>query len=124
MTAAFGLLALLLACLGIYGVIAYSVARRTPEIGLRLALGGLPRDVAWMVFRDVAGMLSFGLACGLGAALALGRYAASELEGVTPNDPLTLGCAAAVLSLAALLAAAGPARIASRVDPMQALRYE
>jgi predicted permease len=124
MTAAFGLLALLLACLGIYGVIAYSVARRTPEIGLRLALGGLPRDVAWMVFRDVAGMLSFGLACGLGAALALGRFAASELEGVTPNDPLTLGCAALVLSLAALLAAAGPARIAARVDPMRALRYE
>jgi predicted permease len=124
MTGSFGLLALLLACLGIYGVIAYSVARRTPEIGLRLALGGMPRDVVWMVFRDVAVMLSVGLACGFGAALALGRYAASELEGVTAHDPLALGAAALVLSLAALLAAAGPARIAARVDPMRALRYE
>lgn len=124
MTAAFGLLALLLACLGIYGVIAYSVARRTPEIGLRMALGSLPSAIAWMVLRDVARMLSLGLVCGLAAALALGRFAASELEGVTPRDPLTLAAAALVLSLAAILAAAGPARLAARVDPIRALHYE
>ena len=117
-------LATLLASLGLYGVLSYSVAQRTREIGLRLALGAAPERLRSMVLRQVAWMATIGGALGLAAALVLGRAAQSLLFGLSPSDPAVLS--AAVITLGAVVIAAGylPARRASRVDPVVALRAE
>ncbi len=124
LTAGFGILALILACIGIYGVMAYTVARRTNEIGIRLALGAQARQILNMVLRETSWLAVIGVALGLGCALLLTRFLASMLFRLKPNDPATLLGAAALLFAVALLAGFIPARRASRVQPMQALRHE
>jgi ABC-type antimicrobial peptide transport system permease subunit len=124
LSAAFGLLATLLASVGLYGVMAYNVARRTREIGVRMALGAFGGDVIWLVLREALLLLSAGFLVGLPATLALARYAQSQLFGIGFADPPTLLVALVSLFLAAGLAGFIPARRASRVDPMLALRYE
>jgi predicted permease len=120
----FGLLALLLAMVGLYGVTSYSVARRKGEIGIRMALGEQRRSVIWLMLRDVLILLAVGLALGLGVALAAGRLVASLLYGIKPNDPLQLAGAVLILACATAVAAYLPARRAARLDPMAALREE
>jgi len=124
LTGGFGLLALLLAGIGIYGIMAYTVARRTSEIGIRMALGARADQVISMVLREVSWMALAGVAMGAGGALWLGRFLSAMLYGLKPSDPLTLITAAALLTIIALLAALGPARRASRIDPIRALRHE
>jgi predicted permease len=124
LTASFGVLALILACIGIYGIMAYNVARRTGEIGVRMALGARARQVLWMVLRESSSLALFGIAAGLAAAFGLTRFIRSMLYGLQPTDPATLIPAALLLLVIAIVAGYGPARRASRVDPMQALRHE
>jgi predicted permease len=121
---AFGVLALLLAAVGVYGVLAFAVARRTREIGLRMALGARPAAASWMVLRQVAGSCAVGLLAGLAGVLALQGAARSVLYGVAPADGLVLGGAFLVLAAMAALAAWLPARRAARLDPLAALRHE
>ena len=120
----FGGLALLLATIGLYGVMSYNVARRRNEIGIRMALGAEQGRVLRMVMREAAVLILIGLAAGLGATLAVTRFVASFLYGLKPNDPWTLGLAAGALALVAAVAGFFPARRASRLDPMAALRDE
>ena len=120
----FGLLAVLLACVGLYGVMSYGVARRTNEIGIRMALGARGGNVLWLVLREALVLVVIGLAVGLFASLALTKTAASLLYELKPNDPLTITLATMLLAGVALLAGYLPARRASRVDPMVALREE
>ena len=124
LSAVFGLLATLLAVIGLYGVMAYTVARRTREIGIRMALGAFQNHVIWMVMREVLALVAIGVAIGLGAAFGLTRLVAAQLFGITAYDPYTVGLA--TLGLAVVACAAGyiPALRASRVDAMVALRYE
>jgi predicted permease len=124
LTSGFGLLALVLACVGIYGVMAYSVSRRTNEIGIRLALGALPRQVLGMVLGEAWQMAAVGIGVGLVAAVLLGRLVRSMLYGVEPNDPVTVACGVLVLLAVALGASWIPARRAAGVQPVQALRHE
>jgi ABC-type antimicrobial peptide transport system permease subunit len=121
---AFAVVAVVLAGVGIYGVMAYAVSRRTREIGLRMALGADRGAVLRMVLRGAAGMAAIGICLGVGLALALGRYVESQLYGVRGGDLLTLGGAAGVLLAVVVFSGWLPARRASRVDPMLALRYE
>jgi macrolide transport system ATP-binding/permease protein len=121
---AFAVLALLIACVGLYGTMAYSVARRTREIGIRMALGAQRRVVTWMVLREVCVLAAVGLAIGVPIALGTSRLIESFLFDMKPNDPRALALAVAILLSAALVAGYGPARRASRVDPMIALRHE
>jgi putative ABC transport system permease protein len=120
----FGGLAGLLAAVGIYGVVAYSVARRTREIGIRVALGAQRADVARMVLREGAVLAAAGIGIGLAGALALTRVLRTLLFETTPNDPATLTCVAAAVLLLVLLATLIPAHRATRVNPITALRYE
>jgi len=120
----FGLLAGLLAAVGLYGVVAYSVARRTHEIGIRMALGADRRRIAWMIAGETAALVGVGLAVGIPLALAATRAAGSMLYGLRPHDPVTFGMAAALLALVAMIAAAIPARRAASVQPMMALKEE
>jgi putative ABC transport system permease protein len=120
----FGLLALLLAALGIYGVMSYGVAQRTREIGVRLALGAQPRGILKLVAHDGMFLAGLGLLVGAVAALSLSRIIASELYAVSAGDPFTFVGVALLLALVAFLACYLPARRAMRVDPMVALRYE
>src|SRR6185369_11862458 len=120
----FGLLALLLACIGLYGVLAYGVARRTNEIGIRMALGAQNLSVLWLVLREALLLVAFGLVIGVFASLALTKTAASLLYELKPNDPMTIALATLLLAVVAAVAGYLPARRASRVDPMTALREE
>jgi predicted permease len=124
LSVAFGALATLLAALGLYGIVAYTVARRTAEIGLRMALGALPGDVLGMVVMEAARLALAGIAIGSAAALALSRFVQSQLFGVKAADPIILTCAAALLALVALGAALVPGRRAAHIDPVSALKYE
>jgi ABC-type antimicrobial peptide transport system permease subunit len=121
---AFALLAVAIAGVGLYGTMAYSVARRTNEIGLRMALGAERRQLIWMVLREVFVMAAVGLAIGMPVAFATTKFVKSFLFEMTPNDPWAITGAAFVLVLAAVLAGSGPALRASRVDPWEALRHE
>ncbi|HKO61902.1 MAG TPA: ABC transporter permease [Pyrinomonadaceae bacterium] len=120
----FGLLGLLLSCVGLYGIMAHAVVRRTNEIGIRMALGAERRNIIWMVLKESLLLVGVGLAVGLPASWAAGRLVSSQLFGLTPNDPLTLLFAVMLLSVVGALAGYLPARKASRVDPLIALRYE
>ena len=124
LASAFGLLALVLASIGIYGVMAYGVGRRTPEIGVRLALGAQREQVLGMILREAVALAGVGLFIGAAGALGLTRYVSSMLYGLKPSDPLTLSMAVLVMLAVALFAAWWPARRAARLDPMTALRHE
>jgi macrolide transport system ATP-binding/permease protein len=124
LTSAFGALALLLACVGLYGVTAYSVARRTGEIGIRIALGATRGGVVAMVLRDALVLIAVGLAIGIPAELAVAQFMANQLYGVKSHDPLVLGGAVVLLAACAMIAGLIPARRAAGIEPMQALRAE
>jgi predicted permease len=124
LAAGFGLLATLLASIGLYGVMAFVVARRRKELGIRMALGAQPATVVWLVMKEVLVLLAIGLAVGIPSAMALGRLVATELYGIQPHDPAI--AVVTMLLLTGVSAAAGliPATRASRIDPILALRYE
>jgi len=124
LSTAFAALATLLAAVGLYGVLAYTVAQRTREFGLRMALGADGRQVRGLVMRQVAVMAAVGGLVGLGAAVGIGQAAQSLLYEITSADPIVLAICTGVLSLTTLAAGYLPARRASRIDPMKALRYE
>jgi len=124
LSTAFGVLATLLAAIGLYGVIAFAVARRTGEIGVRMALGALPADVVRMVLLDAGRMVAAGIAIGLAAAFALSRYVESQLFGIQAADLAVYAGSAGTLAAVAALAAFLPAWRASRIDPVSALRHE
>lgn len=117
-------LALVLACIGIYGVLAYLTGQRVPEIGIRIALGASPTGVMWMVLKQSLGMILVGVFIGTAAALVAGRVMLRLVEGMQPTEPSTFGMTIPVLVVAALFASFLPARRASRVDPVIALRQE
>ncbi len=121
---AFSLTAVILASFGIYGVIAYSVRQRTPEIGIRMALGATKGDVLRTVLREGLRLTAVGVVVGLAGALVLTRVLANFLYGISPTDPLTFLCTSLLLTGVALLAGYIPARRAAKIDPMVALRYE
>ena len=124
LTSGFGLLALVLASIGIYGITSYTVARRTAEVGIRMAMGAQTSQVLIMVLLEVLWMALAGITLGIGAALVLARFLTSVLYGLKPYDPMTLTTSAALLMTLAILAGLGPARRASRIDPIRALRHE
>ena len=123
-TAGFGVLALILATIGVYGIMACSVGRRVNEIGIRMALGAPASQVLRMILRETAGLAAIGVGAGLGAALLLTQFLRSMLFGLKPTDPATLAGAAALLFAIAMLAGWGPANRAALIQPMQALRHE
>jgi ABC-type antimicrobial peptide transport system permease subunit len=124
LASAFGLLATLLASIGLYGVMAFLVTRRTREIGIRMALGAYVGDVIWIVLREVMLLVGVGVLIGLPAALAVGRLLQKQLFGMSPYDPVTIGAALLGILLVAGLSGYLPARRATLVDPLIALRYE
>src|SRR5581483_3521005 len=124
LSSAFGMLATLLASIGLYGITAFAVTRRTREIGIRVALGAERGNVLRLIMREVLLLTIAGIAVGLPVALALGKLAASELYGLKPDDPAVLTAAGTIILGVSLLAGYLPARRATRIDLMQALRYE
>jgi predicted permease len=124
LSVAFGALATLLAAIGLYGVMSYAVTRRTREIGIRMALGAERGRVLWLVLREVAAMALAGIAGGLAAALWVTRQVQSQLYGLSPNDPLTLGIAMGLLATVAIASGYIPARRATTIDPMIALKQQ
>ena len=124
LTAGFGILALALACVGVYGIMAYTVSQRTNEIGIRLALGAAREQVRAMVLRETAWLAFSGIVIGLAITLVLIRLIRSMLYGLTPNDPITLGGSALLLLLMTAIAGWAPAHRASRVEPVEALRHD
>jgi predicted permease len=124
LSAGFGLLATLLATIGLYGVMAFVVARRTKELGLRMALGAARTNVVWLVMREVLTLLGIGLAVGIPAAVALGSLVANQLYGIQARDPWIAGLSVALLAAVGAVAGMIPATRASRIDPILALRYE
>jgi predicted permease len=124
LSGSFALLALALCCIGLYGLMAYNVARRTGEMGIRKALGACPWDVAWPVLRGALTLAALGVALGLPLALALSRWMRAEFYGIEPHDPITMIATILVMVAIATLAAWLPARRAAKIDPMEALRYE
>jgi predicted permease len=121
---AFGIAATLLAAVGLYGLLAYSVSRRRRELGLRMALGAQRGDVAWLILKEVVWLFAIGAGLAIPSALLLGRMLESQLFGVTPRDPLTMIVATALLAITAACAGALPALRAARTQPMSALRFE
>jgi len=120
----FGGLALLLASMGLFGLMSYNVARRTNEIGIRMALGARREDVIAMVMRESMLLVAIGITIGVVAAIAAGRFVAALLYGLAPTDVVTMTAAGLLMVVVSALAGFVPARTASRVDPMIALRYE
>ena len=120
----FGVLALLLSSMGLYGVISYSVASRTREIGIRMALGALPKRVLGQILRESLALVALGLTAGIPAALACGRVVSSQLYGVEAHNPMLMIGTAMVLVATALGAAFFPARRAAHLDPVGTLRQE
>jgi predicted permease len=120
----FAALALLLACIGLYGVMAYRVVRRTREIGIRIAIGARQQSVVWMMVRETLLLVTIGATLGTLASLGLNRFIATQLFGVTPRDPAAIAVALSVLGCVTLIAGYVPARHASRIDPVKALRAE
>jgi predicted permease len=124
LTTGFGVLAIVLACVGVYGVMAYSVTQRTNEIGIRMALGARPGRVLWMVLGEATWVVLIGVVAGIGAALMLARAIAAMLYGLKPWDPVTFVMSSVLLILAALGSSWIPARRAARAEPMTTLRHE
>jgi ABC-type antimicrobial peptide transport system permease subunit len=124
LSSVFGLLALLLAMIGLYGITTYAVARRRSEIGIRMALGAQRRSVVWLMLRDIAVLALAGILVGTAASLAAGQLVTKLLYGIRPNEPAQLAGAAALLAAAIAIAAYVPARRAARLDPVAALREE
>jgi len=124
LSSVFSLLALLLACIGLYGVMAFDVTSRTREIGVRMALGASAQRVVWMTLGETLRLVGTGVVIGLCASLAATRWVKSLLFGLQPHDPLTIGLAVLVLLAVAAVAGLLPARRAARVDPMVALRHD
>ena len=120
----FAALALILACIGLYGVMAYRVVRRTREIGIRIAVGARQQSVVWMMVRETLLLVTIGAALGTLASLAANRYIAGQLFGVTPHDPIAIVVALSLLAFVTMVAGYVPARHASRIDPVKALRAE
>jgi ABC-type antimicrobial peptide transport system permease subunit len=120
----FGLLALVLACVGLYGILSQAVARRTNEVGIRMALGANRRDIVTMVLREAGGLVLLGIAIGVPGAVLASRLLKSQLFGVAPTDVLTLSASTLLLAGVGIAAAYLPARRASRVEPMLSLRAE
>ena len=120
----FGLLAVFLSCIGIYGLMSYMVSRRTNEIGIRMALGADRSNVRWLVMREILLLIAIGVAIGVPVTLAGSRLVTNMLFGVPATDSISLIASVAVLLAVGLLAGYLPARRASKVDPMVALRYE
>ena len=124
LSAGFGILATLLASIGLYGVMAFVVARRRKELGVRLALGAQPTGVVWLVMKEVLLLLAVGLAIGIPTAIVLARFVASQLHGMEARDPLIAGATVALLAVVSIAAGFFPAHRASRIDPILALRAE
>jgi predicted permease len=124
MTATFGALATLLAVVGLYGVMSYTVARRTREIGLRMALGARPANILWLVIREVLLIAGAGIAVAIPVAWWLGRLVAAQLYGIVPTDPIAIGGAILLLLAVALMSGMVPSLRAARIDPTRALRFQ
>ena len=120
----FGRLAVFLSCIGIYGLMSYIVSQRTNEIGIRMALGAAQSSVRWLVLREIAVMVLAGISIGVPAALAGGRLVTHMLFGLEENDPVSIAAAVGVLLAVGIVAGYFPARRASQVEPIVALRYE